>query len=132
MSRQVRMARSVGRPSRRKKLPGMRPAAYMRSSTSTVKGKKSMPSRTERAALAVTSTWVLPRVATIEPWLWNASLPVSNVIVLVGARDGRLYDDGVCHRSLSSPAALRLAGSGAVGPVPSRRHPRRWERATDN
>ncbi len=45
MSRQVRIASSLGRPSRRKNEPGMRPAAYMRSSTSTVSGKKSNPSR---------------------------------------------------------------------------------------
>ena len=30
-----------GRPSRRKNEPGIRPAAYIRSSTSTVSGKKS-------------------------------------------------------------------------------------------
>ncbi len=41
MSRQVRMASVEGRPSRRKKLPGILPMAYMRSSTSTVSGKKS-------------------------------------------------------------------------------------------
>ncbi len=35
------MASVLGRPSRRKNEPGMRPAAYMRSSTSTVRGKKS-------------------------------------------------------------------------------------------
>ena len=40
------MAWSVGRPSRRKNEPGILPAAYIRSSTSTVSGKKSMPSRT--------------------------------------------------------------------------------------
>ena len=45
MSRQVRMASVVGRPSRRKNEPGIRPAAYIRSSTSTVRGKKSKPSR---------------------------------------------------------------------------------------
>ncbi len=39
--RQVRMASSDGRPSRRKNEPGIRPAAYIRSSTSTVSGKKS-------------------------------------------------------------------------------------------
>ena len=39
--RQVRIASSDGRPSRRKNEPGIRPAAYMRSSTSTVSGKKS-------------------------------------------------------------------------------------------
>ena len=41
MSRQVRIASSHGRPSRRKNEPGIRPAAYIRSSTSTVSGKKS-------------------------------------------------------------------------------------------
>ena len=46
MRRAVRMAVSAGRPSRRKNEPGILPAAYMRSSTSTVRGKKSMPSRT--------------------------------------------------------------------------------------
>ena len=76
------MAASVGRPSRRKKLPGMRPAAYIRSSTSTVRGKKSMPSRTPLAALAVTSASVPPILATTAPWLWKASLPVSNERVL--------------------------------------------------
>ena len=35
------LASVEGRPSRRKNEPGMRPAAYMRSSTSTVRGKKS-------------------------------------------------------------------------------------------
>jgi hypothetical protein len=44
MSRQVRMASSDGRPSLRKNEPGIRPAAYIRSSTSTVSGKKSKPS----------------------------------------------------------------------------------------
>src|SRR5436190_797202 len=42
--RAVRNARSVGRPSRLKKPPGIFPAAYIRSSTSTVSGKKSAPS----------------------------------------------------------------------------------------
>ena len=41
ISRQVRIASVDGRPSRRKNEPGMRPAAYIRSSTSTVSGKKS-------------------------------------------------------------------------------------------
>ena len=35
------MASSDGLPSRRKNEPGIRPAAYIRSSTSTVSGKKS-------------------------------------------------------------------------------------------
>jgi hypothetical protein len=65
--RQVRTASSVGRPSRRKNEPGILPAAYARSSTSTVKGKKSVPGRTSRAALAVVSTVVPPMLATTAP-----------------------------------------------------------------
>ena len=41
MRRQVRMASSPGRPSDRKNEPGILPAAYIRSSTSMVSGKKS-------------------------------------------------------------------------------------------
>src|SRR5215471_19235365 len=121
MSRQVRMARSVGRPSRRKKLPGMRPAAYMRSSTSTVRGKKSMPSRIEWAALAVTSTSVRPRRATTAPWLWNASLPVSKLRVV------SVPDNGVDTAMGSAIVALLFPAvpppDRAAGPVPSRRSP---------
>ena len=80
--RQVRIACSLGRPSRRKNAPGILPAAYARSSTSTVSGKKSIPSRTPRAALAVDSTVVPSIEAMTAPWDWAASLPVSNVIVL--------------------------------------------------
>ncbi len=58
ISRQVRMASSEGRPSRRKKEPGMRPAAYMRSSTSTVRGKKSKCSLGCFEALVADSTMV--------------------------------------------------------------------------
>ena len=50
------MAWSAGRPSRRKNEPGILPAAYSRSSTSTVSGKKSVPSRTPWPPLAVTRT----------------------------------------------------------------------------
>ena len=54
------MACSPARASRRKNEPGMRPAAYIRSSTSTVSGKKSAPSRGDLAPVAVTSTTVSP------------------------------------------------------------------------
>src|SRR4051812_37124554 len=76
------MAWSVGRPSRRKNEPGIFPAAYARSSMSTVRGKKSIPSRTCGAALAVTNTTVSPTRATTAPWDCGASLPVSNDSVL--------------------------------------------------
>ena len=41
------MAWSELLPSRRKNEPGILPAAYVRSSMSTVRGKKSVPSRTD-------------------------------------------------------------------------------------
>ena len=56
MTREVRMPFSPGRPSRRLKLPGMRPTAYSFSSKSTLRGKKSMPSRGRGAAVTQHST----------------------------------------------------------------------------
>ena len=58
--RQVRIASSDGRPSRRKNEPGMRPAAYIRSSTSTVSGKKSNCSLGWRPAVVADSSMVSP------------------------------------------------------------------------
>ena len=58
ISRQVRIASSEGRPSRRKNEPGMRPAAYIRSSTSTVSGKKSSWSLGFLEAVVADSTMV--------------------------------------------------------------------------
>ena len=58
ISRQVRMASSDGRPSRRKNEPGIRPAAYIRSSTSTVSGKKSRLSLGFLDAVVADSTMV--------------------------------------------------------------------------
>ena len=76
--RAVRVAFSPARPSRRKKLPGILPAAYMRSSTSTVRGRKS----TSRGlpAVAVARTLVSPASTTTAPLAWRASLPVSKEI----------------------------------------------------
>ena len=78
--RAVRIAFSVGRPSRLKKPPGIFPAAYMRSSTSTVSGKKSAPSRASGRPWAVARTIVSPLLMTTAPSACLASLPVSNVI----------------------------------------------------
>ena len=97
ISRAVRMAVSDGRPSRRKNEPGIFPAAYIRSSTSTVSGKKSIPSRTLESALAVASTTVSPSRATTAPCDCWARRPVSNDSVfdvpLTGAET--LMDVGV-------------------------------------
>ncbi len=77
--RAVRIARSVGRPSRLKKPPGILPAAYIRSSTSTVSGKKSAPSRASILPCAVASTIVSPARTRTAPSACLASLPVSKV-----------------------------------------------------
>jgi len=61
ISRQVRIASSDGLPSRRKNEPGMRPAAYIRSSTSTVRGKKSNCSLGCFPAVVADSSMVSPR-----------------------------------------------------------------------
>ena len=82
ISRQVRIASSDGRPSRRKNEPGIRPAAYIRSSTSTVSGKKSSPSFGCLLATVVDRTTVSSsRMARAEPDARRASLPVSNLIL---------------------------------------------------
>ena len=78
--RAVRVARSLARPSRLKKPPGIFPAAYIRSSTSIVSGKKSAPSRASARPTAVASTIVSPLRTTTAPSACFASLPVSNVI----------------------------------------------------
>ena len=78
----MRIAVSDGRPSRRKNPPGIFPAAYIRSSTSIVSGKKSIPSR-GCAVVQVASTWVSPYVTTTSLPPAAASLPDSNVRVRV-------------------------------------------------
>ena len=68
ISRQVRIAPSDGRPSRRKNEPGIRPSAYIRSSTSTVSGKKSSASRGLFCAVVADSTMVSSSRKTVaEP-----------------------------------------------------------------
>ncbi len=82
--RQVRIASSEGRPSRRKKEPGILPAAYCRSSTSTVRGKKSRLSLGFLEAVVADSTMVSSsRYATAEPAACLARRPVSKRMVRV-------------------------------------------------
>src|SRR4051812_7016364 len=81
ISRQVRIASSDGRPSRRKNEPGIFPIEYIRSSTSTVRGKKSNWSLGWRPAVVADSSVVSPIVATTEPAACLASRPVSKVMV---------------------------------------------------
>ena len=76
--RAVSVAFSPERPSRLKNEPGILPAEYMRSSTSTVSGRKS----TSRwpPAVAVERTIVSPWRTTTAPEACLAILPVSNEI----------------------------------------------------
>ena len=84
ISRQVRIASSLGRPSRRKNEPGIRPAAYIRSSTSTVSGKKSRCSFGCLDAVVADSSIVSSsRYATADPAACLASRPVSKRMVRV-------------------------------------------------
>src|SRR5437764_7789441 len=78
--RAVSVARSLARPSRLKKPPGILPAAYIRSSTSTVSGKKSAPSRASMRPWAVASTIVSPPRTTTAPSACFARWPVSKLI----------------------------------------------------
>ena len=81
MRRQVRIADSGARPSRRKNEPGILPAAYIRSSMSTVSGKKLAPGRGDLAPVAVTRTVDLPICASTAPSARPARRPTSNDIV---------------------------------------------------
>jgi hypothetical protein len=84
ISRSVRIASSLGRPSRRKNEPGIRPAAYIRSSTSTVSGKKSRCSFGCLDAVVADSSIVSSsRYATADPAACLASRPVSKRMLRV-------------------------------------------------
>ena len=78
--RAVSVARSVARPSRLKKPPGIFPAAYIFSSTSTVSGKKSASGLASGRPTAVARIMVSPERTTTAPSACLASLPVSMTI----------------------------------------------------
>ena len=78
--RAVRVPFSPARPSRLKNEPGILPAAYIRSSTSTVSGRKSTSRRLP--TVAVLRTMVSPWRTTTAPEACLAILPVSNEISL--------------------------------------------------
>src|SRR5512141_2333704 len=109
--RAARMAASDGRDSRLMKPPGILPAAYMRSSNSTVSGKKSRPGLgSER--LAVPSSMVSPERTVAAPPASSASLPVSMVSVrppisavrVVTGISPPMSEDGSCLAAQSEAA----------------------------
>src|SRR3954464_11161970 len=77
--RAVSVPFSPARPSRLKNEPGILPAAYMRSSTSTVRGREATSRRFP--TVAVLRTIVSPWRRTTAPDACLATLPVSNEIV---------------------------------------------------
>ena len=104
--RAISVAFSPARPSRLKNEPGILPAAYIRSSTSTVSGMKSM-SRT-LPAVAVDSTRVSPEATRTAPEACLARRPVSKTISVPPICDGDLVH--FCHVFLSLPAARSAGG----------------------
>ena len=78
--RAVSVAFSLDLPSRRKNEPGILPAAYIRSSMSTVRGRKSTSRRLP--TVAVQRTIVSPARTTTAPPACFASFPVSKEIWL--------------------------------------------------
>ena len=78
--RAVSVARSLARPSRLKNPPGIFPAAYIRSSTSIVSGKKSASARASGLPTAVARIIVSPERTATAPSACLASFPVSKTI----------------------------------------------------
>ena len=115
ISRAVRMAFSDGLPSRRKNEPGIFPTAYMRSSTSTVSGKKSSCSFGLRDATAVTSTSVSATLTATAPSARRASLPDSN----------RYVFSPIVRSTVNGAAAMTKPPSGPM-PVGFGRRLARW------
>src|SRR5215210_5057026 len=130
--RQVRMAWSVARPSRRKNEPGILPAAYIRSSTSTVRGKKSTPSRTPLEAQAVDRTTVSPMRATTAPLASWASLPASNERVLPVSAMGPDTDTGSVICVLLCLSDRSSDGQFPVVSHPDTHAPGSWRLAADS
>jgi hypothetical protein len=102
--RAVRVPFSPERPSRLKNEPGILPAAYMRSSTSTVSGRKS----TSRMlpAVAVPSTIVSPALTTTAPEACLAMRPVSNEISVPAISTETRVTSAIC----SFPARVSIGG----------------------
>ena len=99
----------VGLPSRLKKLPGIFPLAYSLSSTSTVSGKKSIPSLGDEV-VAVTSRTLSWYLTTTEPFACCASLPDSNESVPFPT-------------SRTNGVVINLNASYAAEPIGRRKHP---------
>ena len=117
--RAVRVARSDALPSRLKKPPGILPAAYIRSSTSIVSGKKSASARASCRPTAVARIIVSPERTTTAPSACLASLPVSNVISLTTDLDRHRGLTPGCDAHMCVPfTLLDSEGGGLSQPRP--------------
>src|SRR4051794_26242681 len=103
--RAISVAFSPARPSRLKNEPGILPAAYIRSSTSTVSGRKSTSRRLP--AVAVARTTVSPALTTTAPEACLAILPVSKAISVPPISTATRCTSDICpfHRSRSDSAS---------------------------
>src|SRR5665648_27521 len=113
ISRQARIPSVDGRPSRRKNEPGILPTAYCRSSTSTVRGKKSNWSLGVLPAVVVDSRVVSwSRWATTAPPAWRARRPVSNRTVRVPKRPLSMTAsaDWISGPSMGMPSFVEVPG----------------------
>src|SRR4051794_2302803 len=99
--RAISVAFSPARPSRLKNEPGIFPAAYMRSSTSTVSGRKSTSRRFP--AVAVFRTTVSPERTTTAPDACLAIQPVSNEISVPPISTETRCTSGMCPSFLCPP-----------------------------
>ena len=107
--RAVSVARSVARPSRLKKPPGIFPAAYIALLDVDVSGKKSAPSRASGRPTAVARTIVSPERTTTAPSACLASLPVSKVISLPPISTDT---EATCPVTVLIPCSSTLLGGG--------------------
>src|SRR5205823_949344 len=112
--RAVRIAFSPARPSRLKKPPGILPAAYIFSSTSTVSGKKSAPSRPSVRPTAVASTTVPSCCTSTAPCACLATAPVSKLISLSPMVAVRRVASGSTAMLISSLLSPRARTSRAI------------------
>ena len=106
MRRSVRMAWSEAFPSRRKNEPGILPAAYARSSMSTVRGKKSAPSRTERASFPASKDMVRS-----VPLIGTETEMASDMMLLVCRGHLLVWFPVVDHLAVRSDRRLAASGS---------------------
>jgi hypothetical protein len=94
ISLQVRISESVMRPSRRLKLPGIRPPAAIFSRYSTTSGKKSTPGRGSREAVTVTRTTLSSSRTSTAAFACFAMRPVSSVTVRDPSRSSQVEGRG--------------------------------------